>query len=239
MVDAKVRDENSVPYISDIPLIGAFFKSETVRNRKTNLLIFLTPHIIRSERDHTELSKEERERLVQKPFEDRGEMAPDWEPLYRPSWELRPSLDEKPAPASGAKADPTPVFDERPLPASAVTAADRADAAQGVSRYVLLATLWSAGTAPQSLVGSNGLVALAVPADSALAGLFEKGTSYHFESPDYRADYRCLEIFPTANEALEAYPDGMRVSVTPATFLRWRRPAEAVAASRVNWSNGS
>lgn len=241
MFDAKVRNENSVPYISDIPVIGAFFTTETVRNRKTNLLIFLTPHIIRSERDHTELSKEERERLVQKLYESRGEMAPDWEPLYRPSWELRPSLGDDPKapkaePVSGSVPAPDP---DRPMPVSAVTDADRADAAQGISRYVLLATLWSSGTAPQSLVGANGLVALAIPADSSLAGLFQKGTSYHFESPEYRADYRCLEIFPGADEALEAYPDGMRVSVTPASFLRWRRPAEAVAASRLNWSGGS
>jgi hypothetical protein len=148
---------------------------------------------------------------------------------------MRPSLDEpkpKAEPASARVADEV-------LPASAVTSADRAEAARGVSRYVLLATLWSSGAAPQSLSGSNGLVALAIPADSSLAGLFQKGKSYHFESDDYRADFRCLEIFPSADEALAVYPDGMRVSVTPATFLRWRQPSEATAASRYNWSMGS
>jgi general secretion pathway protein D len=236
MFDAKVKNENSVPYISDIPVIGAFFTTDTVRNRKTNLLIFLTPHIIRTERDSAELSKEERERLVQEPYEKRGEMAPDWEPLYRPSWEQRPSLDEEKG--EGAKPASVPDAERTDVPASAVTQADVAEAARGVSRYVLLATIWSSGQPPESLQGANGLVTLAVPADSSLAGLFQKGGNYHFEGDGYSADYRCLEVFGSADEALAAYPDGSRVSVTPATFLRWRQPSGADAASRYNWTAG-
>lgn len=237
MFDAKVKNENSVPYLSDIPVIGSFFTTDTVRNRKTNLLIFLTPHIIRTERDHAELSKDERERLVQKPFESRGEMAPDWEPLYRPSWEMRPSLGEPPA-KSNIDFMPPPKSDEA-RPVSAVTGADMARAARGVSRYVLLATLWSEGSPPQSLDSANGLVALAIPADSPLSDMFAKGGDYRFSGDGFRADFRCLEVFATADEALSAYPDGMRVSVTPATFLRWRQPVEPVASSRGNWSPGS
>jgi len=237
MFDAKVKNENSVPYISDIPVIGAFFTTDGLRNRKTNLLIFLTPHIIRTERDSAELSKEERERLVQEPFERRGEMAPDWEPLYRPSWELRPSLDE-PKPANAKAEAGTPDATKATVPASAVTHADVMESSRGVSRYVLLATLWSDGQAPESLEGANGLVTLSVPTDSALAGMFQKGMSYHFEGDGYMADYRCLEIFGSADEALSAYPDGSRVSVTPATFLRWREPSDPPASSRYNWTAG-
>jgi general secretion pathway protein D len=237
MFDAKVKNENSVPYLSEIPIIGNFFKVDTIRNRKTNLLIFLTPHIIRTERDHTELSKAERERLVQEPFESRGEMGPSWEPLYRPSWELRPSLGDPPQ-KEGVDLMPPPKDDEN-LPATAVTGAEMAEIAGGISRYVLLATLWSAGPPPPSLAGSNGLVALAIPADSPISNFFVKGGNYQFSGDGYRADYRCLEIFATADDALNAYPDGMRVSVTPATFLRWRQPTEPAAAERVNWSLGS
>jgi hypothetical protein len=114
-----------------------------------------------------------------------------------------------------------------------------ADIAGGVSRYVLLATLWSNGTPPPSLSGSNGLVALAIPVDSPISNFFVKGGNYSFSGDGYRAEYRCLEIFATADEALNAYPDGMRVSVTPATFLRWRQPIEPVASDRTNWSFGS
>ena len=91
--DVKNKDQSKVPYICDIPVIGNFFRFSSDRNRKTNLLIFLTPHIIRNERDQRNLSVAEREDKMRKPFEERGMRAPHWEQLYRPSWEVRPSLE--------------------------------------------------------------------------------------------------------------------------------------------------
>jgi general secretion pathway protein D len=44
------RDEeqmNKVPLLGDIPVLGWFFKYKSVGKKKTNLLVFLTPHIIR------------------------------------------------------------------------------------------------------------------------------------------------------------------------------------------------
>ncbi len=44
------RDEeqmNKVPLLGDIPLLGWFFRYKSVGKKKTNLLVFLTPHIIR------------------------------------------------------------------------------------------------------------------------------------------------------------------------------------------------
>src|SRR4030042_682935 len=38
---------NKVPLLGDIPLLGWFFKFKSVSKKKTNLLVFLTPHIIR------------------------------------------------------------------------------------------------------------------------------------------------------------------------------------------------
>jgi general secretion pathway protein D len=43
--------ENKVPWAGDIPVIGWAFKSTTDTLTKTNLLIFLTPHIMRNEAD--------------------------------------------------------------------------------------------------------------------------------------------------------------------------------------------
>ena len=37
---------NKVPYFGDIPYIGAFFRSESNTNKKTELLIFITPRIL-------------------------------------------------------------------------------------------------------------------------------------------------------------------------------------------------
>ncbi len=37
------------PFLGDIPLIGELFKYKKITNKKTNLLIFLTPHVIKDE----------------------------------------------------------------------------------------------------------------------------------------------------------------------------------------------
>ncbi len=43
--------ENKVPFLGDIPLLGWFFKSTSDETRRINLIIMLTPHIIRSPAD--------------------------------------------------------------------------------------------------------------------------------------------------------------------------------------------
>ena len=49
--ETYTENVNGVPFLSDIPWIGWFFKTKTEELRKTNLLIFLTPHIIRNAED--------------------------------------------------------------------------------------------------------------------------------------------------------------------------------------------
>ncbi len=41
---------NKIPILGDIPILGALFRSTSVVKRKTNLYVFLTPHIIDDER---------------------------------------------------------------------------------------------------------------------------------------------------------------------------------------------
>ncbi len=42
----KIKTVNKVPLLGDIPILGWFFRSTQVKNQKTNLLIFVTPHIV-------------------------------------------------------------------------------------------------------------------------------------------------------------------------------------------------
>ena len=55
------REEESVtkvPLLGDIPLLGYLFKSRSVQKEKTNLLVFLTPHIIKEEEQLAELTEQ-------------------------------------------------------------------------------------------------------------------------------------------------------------------------------------
>jgi general secretion pathway protein D len=51
------ESEIKVPILGDIPLIGALFRGTTRTSRKSNLLIFLTPHIIETEEDMLEIMR--------------------------------------------------------------------------------------------------------------------------------------------------------------------------------------
>ncbi len=44
--DDKVKNVSRVPILGSLPLFGPLFRSESTRSEKSNLLIFLTPHII-------------------------------------------------------------------------------------------------------------------------------------------------------------------------------------------------
>ncbi len=57
--------ESKVPWLGDIPVLGWLFKSTDDNVRKTNLLIFLTPHIIRTGADHSAETIRKREEFWQ------------------------------------------------------------------------------------------------------------------------------------------------------------------------------
>lgn len=66
VIGGLIRDRYSdnttkVPWLGDIPVLGWLFKSSSTSLQKTNLLIFLTPHIIRSPADLEKASIGKRE----------------------------------------------------------------------------------------------------------------------------------------------------------------------------------
>ena len=55
---------SGVPYLSSIPVLGNLFSDRSLTGEKTNLLVFLTPHVIRDREDLRELSLDEREKFI-------------------------------------------------------------------------------------------------------------------------------------------------------------------------------
>src|SRR5262249_17253488 len=51
MQDRVVETVDKTPILGDIPLLGNLFRNTTKKKTKVNLLLFLTPHIIRSRND--------------------------------------------------------------------------------------------------------------------------------------------------------------------------------------------
>jgi general secretion pathway protein D len=51
MQDRTIESVSKVPILGDVPLLGHLFRETTKRKTKTNLLLFLTPYIIRDQSD--------------------------------------------------------------------------------------------------------------------------------------------------------------------------------------------
>ena len=53
--DSVKTTERKVPLLGDIPILGYLFKFKTKKVEKTNLLIFVTPHIMPDSQDQNEI----------------------------------------------------------------------------------------------------------------------------------------------------------------------------------------
>jgi general secretion pathway protein D len=75
------RGETKVPVLGDLPLLGALFRSRADRMEKSNLVLILTPHIIRDSADLRrifERKMQERQELIDREsmFDARNEWTP-------------------------------------------------------------------------------------------------------------------------------------------------------------------
>lgn len=60
---SNATTQRGVPYISDIPVVGDLFKYENTSVRRTELLIILTPHVIRNAEDNERIKQMEMARM--------------------------------------------------------------------------------------------------------------------------------------------------------------------------------
>jgi len=78
MQDEVTHNKNKVPILGDIPLIGLLFKQTQDSNGKSNLLVFITPHVVKDPADFAEVSKmkiEQRNRFIDQNYGKRQQKA--------------------------------------------------------------------------------------------------------------------------------------------------------------------
>jgi general secretion pathway protein D len=61
--DSYTETENKVPCLGDIPLLGYLFKSKTRATERTNLYVFLTPHVIESPLEATKVYQNKKQEM--------------------------------------------------------------------------------------------------------------------------------------------------------------------------------
>jgi general secretion pathway protein D len=83
--DNATRQRQTVPYLGDLPVLGNFFRTDDDRSNKINLLIFLTPHIVRDDTEIAQRSLGERDRF--RDFLEEHKVPRRWQQqLDRPSF---------------------------------------------------------------------------------------------------------------------------------------------------------
>lgn len=96
--DSTEDGTNQVPWLGSVPIVGWLFKANKVKREKTNLYVFLTPHIVRTEREAAGLYQKKRESM--------GEVVEGIIRLNQRKQENYPTgppPPEKPAPAAPEK----------------------------------------------------------------------------------------------------------------------------------------
>ena len=62
--DDKITLENKIPLLGDIPLLGPLFRHKRDRLQKTNLLSFITPHVINGQSDMEKITKQKQAEIA-------------------------------------------------------------------------------------------------------------------------------------------------------------------------------
>jgi len=61
--DDKTTIEKKIPFVGDLPLVGGLFRFQRDRLQKTNLLIFITPYVMGSQKDLEQITERKREEM--------------------------------------------------------------------------------------------------------------------------------------------------------------------------------
>jgi general secretion pathway protein D len=93
-----------IPFLSSIPVLGHLFSNTSRTAQKTNLIVFLTPHVIRSRQDLRTLSLDERQKFIKSIGKKEQHDMPisQLRQLYKPSFSVAvPPGAELESPSNG------------------------------------------------------------------------------------------------------------------------------------------
>ena len=112
MTDKEVKNENKVPFLGDIPVLGWLFKGSDVKKEKRNLIVFITPTIIRGEDQRSQTRQ-----LLGKKLEERIHFIKKYMKGEDPHGEFLKKLTSKRNAPSEKTAPPADTFLQKSEPA--------------------------------------------------------------------------------------------------------------------------
>jgi general secretion pathway protein D len=88
--DSFGTDEDKVPLVGDLPLLGNLFRYENRTRKKTNLMVFLRPRIVREGSDYQGLTEDRYSLLLDLQKKQEQQVKPRWGDASVPMLEERP-----------------------------------------------------------------------------------------------------------------------------------------------------
>jgi cell division septation protein DedD len=170
IADSRRSDRSGIPYLMDIPVVGRLFRNTTDDTRRTELIMLVTPHVIRNRSEGTAVTEEFKSRLstLRNDLErmrldrerDLEKMKREWQEQQKPM-APEPSNDAPvPSPSSG------PALPEPPgAPVRNISGIPEHSPASQTSRY----PRDSSGASTASLLVSRALPPQTVPSAGKMA----------------------------------------------------------------------
>ena len=145
IAENKRNDKNGIPYLMDVPVLGRFFRTTSDDTTRTELIMLITPHVIRNRSEGTAVTEEfksklstlrndlermrlERERDLEKMKRDWQEQQQLQQQRQQPAAPVPPTEPPSPAPSpssspAGPAAPVTPLRNINVVPREAPTTA--------------------------------------------------------------------------------------------------------------------
>jgi flagellar motility protein MotE (MotC chaperone) len=182
ITDSKSRSRTGIPYLMNLPVIGRFFSTTTDEGDRTELIMLITPHVIRNRdesrrvtedfkkslstvRNELERMAREREKLQQKPLERKPALpGPSGDPTPAPN---PPS---PPPPASGPGKPEAKNQPSSKLPSSAAPS-ERIRSNMPVSQDVRTSDHLASSMVPASINSPSAKTTGSVPNETGFAAL--------------------------------------------------------------------
>jgi Flp pilus assembly secretin CpaC len=128
IAENRTRDRRGIPYLMDIPVVGRFFGTTSDTNRRTELIMLITPNVIRNRSEGTSVTEEfksklsntrnELERLAREQAKLKPKPAPQVQPPMPEPNVIEPLPQPAPssvAPRQGASVPSTALFAGGPV----------------------------------------------------------------------------------------------------------------------------
>ena len=63
IADRQTRDRSGIPYLMDLPVLGRFFGTTSDNTTRTELVILITPHVVRNKEEARDVTAEFKSKL--------------------------------------------------------------------------------------------------------------------------------------------------------------------------------